>query len=89
MFKRYWFEFDIDTVFNCPPGISWGCGITAYDLNDAIRILDDKIFSKITRPPFKKVVENVNIQTLDAGHVIPNMKPPINRGVWFPIGYDY
>jgi hypothetical protein len=32
--------------------------------------------------------ENLDIRTLDQGHVIPNMKDPTLRGVWFPLGYD-
>lgn len=53
-----------------------------YNYDDAIKILDEKIFVTTRRPPFKRVVEDVDICTLDQGHVIPNMKPPIYRGVW-------
>jgi hypothetical protein len=30
------------------------------------------------------VTEDVDIQTLDQGHVLPNMGVPSERGVWFP-----
>lgn len=86
--KRYWFEFDIDTPFNYPPGISHGCGVTAFDINDALKIMDEKIFFKIQRPSIKKLIEDVDVQTLDKGHVVPNMKLPLHRGIWFPLGYD-
>jgi hypothetical protein len=86
--NRYWFEFEIDSAFNFPPGTGIGCGVTAYDYNDAIKILDEKIFHTIKQPSLKKFVENVDIRTLDQGHVIPNMKPPVYRGVWFPLGYE-
>ena len=86
--KRFWFEFDIETAFGYPPGIGYGCGVTAFDINDAKKIMDEKIFSEMDRPPFKKAVENIDISTLDQGHVLPNMKPPISRGIWFPVGYD-
>ena len=85
---RYWFKFEIDTAFGFPPGIGIGCGVTAYDYSDALKLLDEKIFNTIARPPFAKIVENVDIRTLDQGHVIPNMNPPNYRGVWFPLGYE-
>jgi len=88
MYRRFWFEFEIDSASNFPPGIGFGCGITAFSYDDAIKILDEKIFATIRRPPFKRVIEDVDIRTLDQGHVIPNMKPPIYRGVWFPLGYN-
>ncbi|HEY1199870.1 MAG TPA: hypothetical protein VGE79_02765 [Niastella sp.] len=88
LYRRFWFEFEIDTAFNFPPGIGFGCGVTAFDYEDAIKILGDKVFSTINRPPFKRVIEDVDIRSLDQGHVIPNMKAPIYRGVWFPLGYD-
>jgi hypothetical protein len=33
--------------------------------------MDEKIFTDTKRPPFSKVVENVDIRTLDQGHVTP------------------
>jgi hypothetical protein len=86
--KRYWFEFDIKSVIGYPHPIGYGCGITAYDLEDALEIMNKIIFKNSPRPDFKRVVENIDIRTLDQGHVIPNMSPPIYRGVWFPLGYD-
>jgi hypothetical protein len=88
IYKRFWFEFEIVTAFGFPPGIGIGCGVTACDYNDAVRILDEKVFKNVERPPFKKIVENVDVSTLNQGWVIPNMKPPVYRGVWFPFGYD-
>ncbi len=32
-------------------------------------------------------IEDVDVRTLDQGHVIPNMLPPDRRGVWYPMGY--
>ena len=88
MYKRFWFEFDIDVAWNYPLGIGRGCGVTAVDLDEAIKIMDQKIFSEIKRPTIKRIVEDVDISTLDQGHVIPNMKAPIYRGIWYPLGYD-
>lgn len=88
MLTRYWFEFDIDNAFDHPPGIGRGCGVSAFSLTDAINIMEQFVFKDSPMPPFKKVVENVDVRTLDQNHVIPNMKPPVYRGVWFPLGYD-
>lgn len=85
---RFWFEFDISVAFGYPLGIGYGCGVTAYNIEDALRLMEDRIFSSVKRPPFKTVKENVDISTLDQGHVIPNMKLPFSRGIWFPLGYD-
>jgi hypothetical protein len=39
-------------------------------------------------PELKDKKENIDVRTLDQRHVIPNMKDPTLRGVWFPMGYD-
>jgi hypothetical protein len=88
LYKRFWFEFDIDSAFNFPPGIGIGCGITAFDYDDAIKMMREKIFSEIKMPVIRREIENIDIRTLDQGKVIPNMKPPNQRGIWFPLGYD-
>lgn len=85
---RFWFEFDSKTAFDLPPGIGIGCGVTAFDYTDALKIIDKKIFTTGKRPPVKRMIENVDIRELDQGHVIPNMSPPVYRGIWFPLGYD-
>ena len=38
-------------------------------------------------PTIAVLIEDVDVSTLDAGHVLPNMSPPVRRGVWFPLGY--
>jgi len=87
-YKRYWFEFEIDSAFGFPTGIGIGCGVTAIDYADAINLMNKKIFYEIPMPDIKKAIEGIDIRTLDQGHVIPNMNPPNRRGIWFPIGYD-
>ncbi|TWF32857.1 hypothetical protein FHW36_113112 [Chitinophaga polysaccharea] len=88
LYRRFWFEFEIDTAFNYPAGIGFGCGVTALSYEDAVEILDEKVFTTIKRPPFKKIIENMDIRMLDNGHVIPNMESPVYRGIWFPLGYS-
>ena len=86
MMKRFWFEFKFDNMFTIPPGLSLGCGVTALNLDDARNIIKDKIFHGSEIPEIKTQIENIDVSTLDPGHILPNMLPPDKRGVWFPIG---
>ena len=38
-------------------------------------------------PPVKEIRENVDVSSLDEGHVLRNIGPLHVRGVWFPRGY--
>jgi hypothetical protein len=72
LLKRFWFKTET----------GYGIGVTAYSLEDAnslIKESDGFIDKKIV-----EVTENVDIRTLDQGHVIPNMGAPNFRGIWFP-----
>lgn len=64
-----------------------GCGVTAWDYDDALNIIKNKAsIEKI--PPIKKVIEDIDLSTLDSNHVLPNIILPSNvRGIWFPGGY--
>lgn len=88
--KRYWFEFKINQIMGAPFGIQLGCGITAFNFEDAMSILKEKIFREQDTPQIIKCVEDIDLSTLDSNHIIPNINPnspPTMRGVWFPIGY--
>lgn len=76
----YWFEFE-----------GWGigsyAGVTAYSLDDAKNLLKKQFFEgllKIETPQINKVVENVQFKDLDQNHIVPNMGPITERGVWYP-----
>jgi hypothetical protein len=58
--------------------------VTAIDYDDALALIDKKIFYKIKRPNIKKVIENIDIRQLDHGHVMPNMNPPSIRDTKSP-----
>jgi hypothetical protein len=84
---RYWFEFDIEPD---PPYPSWlrkGCGVTAYNYDDAVQLLNERIFTDLPMPDVRQVIEDVDISTLDTAHVLPNMDIPVGRGIWFPRGF--
>ena len=77
---RYWIEFDAS---DAPFGMTSGCGVTAFDREDAMRLLSQAIGG--SPPAAVRVIEDVDVSTLDEGHVLPNMHPPSGRGVWFPM----
>jgi hypothetical protein len=62
-----------------------GCGVTAFDRDDALRLVADALG---TDPPPAAITEDVDVTALDENHVLPNMFPPNERGVWFPMGHD-
>ncbi len=73
--RRFWFKSSKNL----------GAGITAYSRNDAEEILNGAIKRHSLELEIIEVLEDVNIQDLDQGHVIPNMNPPNFRGIWFPM----
>lgn len=81
---RFWFKFGSLKPYN-PLGL--GCGVTAYDYDDAIAILRKTVFAGVEVPLVESFVQDVDISGLDQKHVIPNMEAPVWRGVWYPRGY--
>jgi hypothetical protein len=83
---RYWFEFEDTSDFNLPKVFLLGCGVTAYDLDDALRLLQGRILQG-NKTSYVRVVENIDVSTLDPKHVLPNIGLVNSRGIWFPQGY--
>lgn len=82
---RFWFTF-ID-----PPNFSplnMGCGVMAYDYDDAIEILCHRVFPRVGTLIVESAKEDIDVQVLDRNHVIPNIGLVTNRGVWFPLGFS-
>jgi hypothetical protein len=88
--RRFWFEFNISpgelTTYRSYAGLSYGCGVTAYSYDDAISVLHESLFGDDPTPPIEQTTEDVDVSTLDEGHVLPNMGDPTRRGIWFPGG---
>jgi hypothetical protein len=84
MLRRYWFRFRLAADAAPAPGVRLGCGVTAYNYEDALHLLLQVVFTNDVLPPIQEVIEDVDVSTLDANHVLPNMGVPIWRGVWFP-----
>jgi hypothetical protein len=92
LLTRYWITFDTSTrdlqLAATRVGVGLGCGVTAYSYDDALFLLESRIFRDEPILPILNVIENVDIRTLDAGHVRPNMGVPTWRGIWFPVGHE-
>ena len=69
---RFWFK----------TAKGYGIGVTAYSLDDAKNLISN--IDGLVDANVISVIADVDIRTLDQGHVIPNMGPPNLRGVWFP-----
>ena len=79
---RYWFELEGETISRL------GYGVTAYGEADALELLAAAIGRPL--PRVRSVIVDIDVSTLDGGHVLPNVvAPPSERGVWFPmVGYQ-
>ena len=77
--KRYWFQFDLKNYLDPPMAIGLGCGVTAFSKEEAISILQEKVFIDREIPPIVKCIENVDISTLYGNHVLPNMALPFKK----------
>lgn len=82
---RYWFTFQAKEDPNDLSILNAGCGITAYDLDDAKHFLVEVVFPVYGRREIASVQEDVDVSQLDSNHIRPNMGIPSNRGVWFPL----
>ena len=72
--RRFWFDSETDL----------GIGVTAYDRDDAETIVRANQIAMSFKPNFRKCVEDVDVNDLDQGHVIPNIGIVVDRGIWFP-----
>ncbi len=56
--------------------------MTAWTLDDARLLLSEKVFDCHELLTEISVIENVDLSTLDKGHVVPFIAPPNERGIW-------
>ena len=64
-----------------------GYGVTAWTEDDALAILKAKVFANGPLPDNPTFTPDIDISTLDAGHIRPNMGSPNWRGIWYPLGF--
>ncbi|HUD41093.1 MAG TPA: hypothetical protein VMR06_03755 [Dokdonella sp.] len=82
--RRYWFEFSDSKVYS---PLNFRCGITAFDKDDAVSILETKVLSVAGKLTIARCIEDVDVAALDKKHVLINLGNPVLRGFWFPFGY--
>lgn len=83
--RRFWFNFE---KLGNPTPLNLGCGVTAYDYDDATSLLRDRVFVGQELPMIAGCIEDIDVSTLDEKHVLPNMGLVTVRGIWFPLGYE-
>ncbi|GAB3836848.1 hypothetical protein [Hymenobacter jeollabukensis] len=79
---RYWIELKGKAA----PANQFG--VTAYTVDDALGLITEyfeRTYQEEGPVEALRIVENVDVSTLDEGHVLPNMLPPTYRGVWYPM----
>ena len=64
-----------------------GVGVTGNDLDECFDVVQKRIFGKAAMPAVLKVVQDIDVSTLDQDRVLPNIEPPIWRGIRFPPGF--
>jgi hypothetical protein len=74
LLRRYWFKTKE----------LHGVGVTAYSLEDAKSLVKEVVTYVDWDFDELEIIENVDIRSLDEGHVLPNMGAPNFRGVWYP-----
>lgn len=85
--RRYWFEFVRPVEGDRRSPFSLGFGVTAWTEDDARHLLRERVFRDHPVIEIAHVQEDVDVSSLDPGHVLPNIGDPTQRGVWFPKGY--
>lgn len=85
MLRRYWFVFE---KFSMPTPLNLGCGVTAHDYDDALTLLQERVFLEGNFPAIVEQIEDVDVSTLDKNHILPNIGMVTRRGIWFPLGYE-
>jgi hypothetical protein len=83
LLRRYWIEFEDTTGTFTAPRWPKVCGVTAYSLDDALRVIRDRFGLRTAQPGIRQLIEDVDVSTLDAKHVLPNIGVVVWRGVWF------
>ena len=82
--RKFWFRFE---KLQRPTALNLGCGVSAFDYEDALNLLKERIFGPNGPPPIVQCIEDVQISDLEKSHVLPNIGSMDIRGIWFPQGY--
>jgi hypothetical protein len=81
LLHQYWFRFDCSGEDSL---LRLGAGVTAFSKEDALALLGGELAPR-DLPSIAEVSEDIRFDQLDKLHVVPNMHPITERGVWFPM----
>ena len=85
---RYWIEFDLTHYADPPMSIAMGFGITARTEEQALAMVQERVFGGRPLPEMKSIARDLDVSTLDPKHIRPNMGNPAVLGIWFPMGFQ-
>ncbi len=85
--RRYWITFDQPSKDEPVLWIGLGVGVTAPCFEGALKIIQLQIFAGEDLPAVNNCIVDIDVSTLDADHVLPNMGVPASHGIWFPLGF--
>ena len=74
---KYWLTFNATTSH------ALGIGVTAYGLEDAIRLVSETLFKSEPLPALEHRIVTT-LEELEPNHVLPNIGLIMFRGIWFP-----
>ena len=75
--RRFWIELET------PVRGLHRFGVTAVDVADALILIEDYLGTGAL-PDASSVVEDIDVESLDANHILANVGPPAFRGIWYP-----
>jgi hypothetical protein len=81
--EKFWFNAQQAGSNSLPMVANFGIGVTAYNISDALVLLETVFKKKADGLIWKKIT---SLNELDASHVLPNIGNPLTRGIWFPNG---
>ena len=79
--RRFWLR--LDPARQVAVGFQLGCGITALNREDALHLLRS-VYPPRTEFVVLDWIDDVEINSLEPRHVLPNIGDTTKRGVWFP-----
>jgi hypothetical protein len=92
--RRYWIEFAVSprvqsqrgriTIDDTPEAYArGGCGVTGYDLDDCLRLVQEIVFKGHALPLVAQVIEDVDVSSL-GDRLRSRVGVPVWRGIWYP-----
>src|SRR6476469_10043129 len=82
---RYWIEFEKEEFADGTLLPNLGVGVTAWTEDDALTLIAAAFVRSVGDLPRRtRVISDVDVSSLDPGHVIPGVGDPTRRGVWYP-----